>query len=436
MSFDPCREWLGIDALDLSDARRVLGIAPTESDPRVIAAAAERRLTMLAALAPGPFARARAALMERVTEARDGLLAELPPAPELPAPLPPSPVVLPWSAPPPPVVPPPVPSAAPVVAPQVFVAPATLELPQLGASRTAPRRRARRGGQGPVIALLAALAVAAAGLGGFMLRDRVGVGGSRTVAVATAGSRTTSPPDAAAPPPEPIRRPQEVTRPPTSETSPKPKPRGDTRPADDEEPAGTPPGARPADPVTAPPAPADADAARAIDEQLGKAFTSLRERDFAAAAQAVAAAGARAGDDPEAGARVGRWRLLVNVARDVPRYLDDALQASSGNEFDVGGTRIGVIEVTADRLIYRARGRTERVSRERAPSPVLGAILATWFANDGRADNFVFLGAFRLLADPSDPAGARRDWQSAARGGVDSGSHLLLLLDDPIVRGR
>ena len=38
MSFDPCREWLGIPAVDLVSAHAVLGVSPGETDPTVIAA--------------------------------------------------------------------------------------------------------------------------------------------------------------------------------------------------------------------------------------------------------------------------------------------------------------------------------------------------------------------------------------------------------------
>jgi hypothetical protein len=40
IGFDPSREWLGIDAVDLADPFRVLGLAANVSDPAVVTAAA------------------------------------------------------------------------------------------------------------------------------------------------------------------------------------------------------------------------------------------------------------------------------------------------------------------------------------------------------------------------------------------------------------
>lgn len=75
MAFDPCREWLGIDAVDLGEPTRVLGLPPGCRDAAAIAAAAEARLEALRRVTPGPFAKAHAALVARVEEARDTLLA-------------------------------------------------------------------------------------------------------------------------------------------------------------------------------------------------------------------------------------------------------------------------------------------------------------------------------------------------------------------------
>ena len=75
MAFDPCREWLGIDAVDLGEPTRVLGLPVGCRDAAAIAAAADARLDALRRVTPGPFAKAHAALVARVEEARDTLLA-------------------------------------------------------------------------------------------------------------------------------------------------------------------------------------------------------------------------------------------------------------------------------------------------------------------------------------------------------------------------
>ena len=83
--FDPCRQWLGIDALRLGDARAVLGVPAGEVDPRVVTRAADARLDLLRAISPGPFELARTSLIRRVEEARDNVLAEIAAVPARPA---------------------------------------------------------------------------------------------------------------------------------------------------------------------------------------------------------------------------------------------------------------------------------------------------------------------------------------------------------------
>jgi hypothetical protein len=82
--FDPCRQWLGIDAVHVGNARLVLGVSPQEADPLVVLRAAEARLNLLRAISPGPFEMARAGLIKRVEEAREKLLAEIAASPPRP----------------------------------------------------------------------------------------------------------------------------------------------------------------------------------------------------------------------------------------------------------------------------------------------------------------------------------------------------------------
>lgn len=82
--FDPCRQWLGIDAVHVGNARLVLGVSPQEADPSVVVRAAEARLNLLRAISPGPFEMARAGLIKRVEEAREKLLAEIAASPPRP----------------------------------------------------------------------------------------------------------------------------------------------------------------------------------------------------------------------------------------------------------------------------------------------------------------------------------------------------------------
>ena len=71
--FDPCRQWLGISALELDDPRKLLGLDSID-DPIRILQAAEARLARLQAVEAGPYEVARRALVARIEEARDRLL--------------------------------------------------------------------------------------------------------------------------------------------------------------------------------------------------------------------------------------------------------------------------------------------------------------------------------------------------------------------------
>jgi len=133
MAIDPCREWLGIDAVDLAQPHVVLGVDRDESNPTVITAAADTRLQSLRTVSPGPFEKAHAALLTRVAEARDQMLQSIAARPPAPTP-PPRPRGL--AAPPPP----PVRAAAPALAPPpVPIETAPPVLPALGLAAFAPQ---------------------------------------------------------------------------------------------------------------------------------------------------------------------------------------------------------------------------------------------------------------------------------------------------------
>lgn len=74
-SFDPCREWLGIDPTDLVSPHLVLGVAATETDPLMIVRAADQRLARLRDVDAGPLAHVRDGLAARVEQSRDTMLA-------------------------------------------------------------------------------------------------------------------------------------------------------------------------------------------------------------------------------------------------------------------------------------------------------------------------------------------------------------------------
>lgn len=144
--FDPCKQWLGIDALSLSDPWLVLGVARGETNPLAIVRAADAKLAILRAVPPGPLTLARDALVKRVEAARDELLSAASQAAQAaPAPLAPPPRPM--------FAPPPVPMAPPVP-------------PVLAAAEPSPPVRLNRqpvakqsSGSSAVVAVISLLAV-------------------------------------------------------------------------------------------------------------------------------------------------------------------------------------------------------------------------------------------------------------------------------------
>lgn len=153
--FDPCKQWLGIDALSLGDPWLVLGVARGETNPLAIVRAADAKLTILRGVPAGPLSIARDALVKRVEAARDELLASAAQAIQTAQP----PLAPPTLAAPPPrptYAPPPVPMAPPV--PQM---PAPSE--QAPVVRLSKQPVARQSSVGPaVVAVISILAVVAA----------------------------------------------------------------------------------------------------------------------------------------------------------------------------------------------------------------------------------------------------------------------------------
>jgi hypothetical protein len=138
--------------------------------------------------------------------------------------------------------------------------------------------------------------------------------------------------------------------------------------------------------------------------------------------------------DADSAQRAERMRLLATYARGYARYRDRAFKsASSGRDYEIDGRRISVIEVTPSDFIYRLSGKNVTVSRK-TMSPVLEVgVVESWFGADGRAANYLFLGARWLCKDRPNHARARAAWQKAADGG-ENAAPLMALLDDPITQ--
>lgn len=443
MPFDPCREWLGIDAVDLDTPHLVLGLRAGETDPVAVGRAAAARLSILHALVPGPFVVARDALVKRVEEARDGMLAALPPPGGMAAASPGGPrqgiPPLPrGAAPGPPAADPALPWMAPVAGGRgelPFDVPPAARGPAHHPPHHHHHHPSRTADSSVTLATLALLLAAATGLGGYWYasRDRA----DRQVA-----QRTTQKPaeraagGGAEQPAQPREQPADRARP-RPRTRPDPAPAAQPAPAPAGEMAFLPAPVRP--PPAEPPPQLDAAAAArataAVDASLRQAFAAITGRDFAAADRVIRAARDQAGDDPDLHQRIDRWNLFNDYSREFMRHAADALKAANaGRDYPLGRTRIAVIESTPTMLVYKQTGEVKRVPRERIPHDVLTAIVGTWFAADGRAANHIVLGVHHLAQPQPDVAAARREWQTAANGG-ESMAGMMPLLDDPIIRG-
>lgn len=491
MSFDPCREWLGIDAVDLASPAKVLGVSGGESDPSVITTAAERRLTMLHAVDPGPFGKAHVAILERVLEARDELLrlarsAAAPPAPPAeaprpqfappprprslaegfaspvrpaasprldPTPSPPSPATpLPAAEATAPPAPPPVPPAVPAAA---IVEPAddspAASVDPEGIRRPVVRRQASS--SGTILAAVAFLAAAGIALAAYVawplpatVRERevarrpaqpqaAPVERWRPARPAEAGVSNRRD-DATAGGAATVERPRsEATRRPTAE-----------RREADKEAARLARERAEADAAQASREremaerrrmeAAAANAASTVDRSLGDALASLRRRDIAAANRAVDVARKAAADADDAAllSRAQRWGLLVDYAGQLDDLVKQAIDAANaGRDYKIGNRTVSVIEITPTSFVYKEAGQMKRGARASLPRPVERAILTTWFAGSPRPANHIFVGVHHLLEDRPDLGAVRAEWQKALAGEEGTKS-LMPLLDDPLLR--
>lgn len=410
MSFDPCREWLGIPAVDLVSAHAVLGVSPGETDPTVIAAAAQKRLQILRGISPGPFTKAHAALIVRVEEARDAMLATVPAATQRSSP--------------PARVPPPLPSR-PVLTEAGNVGP-TLAAPVIVVGdRSRRRQRSVAGGGFAVIALIAAAAAAATA---YVAWPRPGSGAARRVASREgaggpqeASAAVPPPPTTAAASDEPAPSPPREPEPPRAATRVTPPP------------AEIPPQPRPVGANTQAATPAPAPQRGEVERLLRDAYAALQRHDHDAAAQMIQSAAKAAGDDGDLGTRVGRFDLLVDYARQFDGHLEKSLaSANEGREYAIGDRMISIIEIGPETYAYKEAGRIHRGPRASMPKAFERAILRQWFDADGRAANHILLGVQLLLDEkPSLPA-VRDEWETALAGEPATAS-ILPLLDDPIL---
>lgn len=400
--FDPCRQWLGIDAVELGDPRRVLGLVPSEADPLVVLRAADARLTLLRSIAPGPFDMARSALIKRVEESREAVLAQIAATPK--------PLVTSFAEPVPPW-------GAPKTADDGFVA-----------VKTRPVYRKQSSGLGGFLLLLALLAAAAGGLAWYWKNQQ---SFKDVVAVINGGTKKSTSKKSEAPKLQPEPQPE-----PDVEPAPEPQPRSEPAPPPDPEPQrevtveSTAAQQEPSAEASSAEATNDAADAEAIGPFLKKALVALQHEQFDEADDALG----QAGDEAMGGAaadRLAKWQALVTYAKGFADLRERALDAARpGLEYEIDGKLVAIVELDSTKIIYRYAGKNKTLSRSKIPNKLMLALLEKWL--NRKPANHLYLGAYYATKPEPDLDKARDAWHQAQQGGADA-SELLPLLVDPLL---
>lgn len=443
--FDPCRQWLGIDAVDLGNARRVLGVGPGETDTIAVVRAADGRLNLLRSLSPGPFEMARTALVKRVEEARDKLLAEITASSSLaPPPRSGSGFAMPappaqWSAPPPPrpgvaATPPPVPGpgAAPPAVAEAAGFPEQIRI------RTTVYRK-RTPWVGITLAILG-LAAAAGGLGYYTFvvlpqerRDAAFGAVAKVDRGREATSRRSDRRDSSDE--VPLRK-DPMTR---AEMSPARRPQPVRAMEQQAESAAAAPVVA-APPVAARPATNPEPAAdtadglqdAATDQRLADVLAKMRRGASADETKPLLEAAFKGAKSALGRRRVEAWQQLAAYYRGFFGFRDKALAAlAPGDEFDVKSQRIIVNEVDDEVVKIRAAGQNKIYPRDKIPAGIVLAIVTRFLDNAANPANDLYVGAYHLAKPASDAARAREHWERAQAGGADAAA-LMALLEDPV----
>jgi len=481
--FDPCRQWLGIDAVDLGNARLVLGVTPQEADPLTVLRAAEARLNLLRSLSPGPLEMARAGLIKRVEESREKLLAEIAAGPPRIVPVAGTTFTMPrppsqLAAASPPSLPaagfPIPPSTGPPAAVPASGWPHPDGEPQSGGygqdqfkiRKTVYRKQNSVAG---TAALVLSLAAVAGGLWYYSIQQKK----LRAVAAADRLSAARASKELKKVSPMPDRKPKEekkkLSPDPTSDdaissgkpATPRDRPRPVPAPAADEQvgelstdfPAPAPaqpsrpkpmkPAAKPANdevmddpsppepPITMTAAALEAleKESRELGEKLEEVLEAMQKREYDTASRLLAKEAKKAAS-PQAGRRLAGWEYLAEYSKGFDGFRDQALAAvQAGDEYDVKNQKVAIVEVDTQVLKYRASGKTTTVRLDKIPGGIVLAIVMQWF--DENPANDLYLGAYHLSKPEPDPSRAREHWEKADAAGADA-SALLPLLDDPV----
>lgn len=167
-----------------------------------------------------------------------------------------------------------------------------------------------------------------------------------------------------------------------------------------------------------------------IDKGVKTCLEALMRKEFDTATRALKPLEEIATEKREAD-RIAGWQQLVEYSKGFLDYRDQAIDAmKSGDEYDVNGKKIAIVEVNDTEVVIRVTGMERRWERGSLPAAVELAIVTSWF--DANPANMLYLGASYFARPEPDLEKAKEHWSKAMIGGANA-SLLLPLLDDPVV---
>jgi hypothetical protein len=131
-------------------------------------------------------------------------------------------------------------------------------------------------------------------------------------------------------------------------------------------------------------------------------------------------------------AMLGRLKVLLDSARTYREAIQESIsKLQAGSSFDVGATKVGVVETGRNKVIFRVNG-TNRTYTIRDLPVGLAAALAAQTLSDADPNTLTLKGAY-VLATPRaspDELEKAREFLTQASGSSDAAKEILTLLDD------
>ena len=182
-------------------------------------------------------------------------------------------------------------------------------------------------------------------------------------------------------------------------------------------------------PPTEMPVAAAIEESRGLNEPRAAVLKAMQRQEYDTVDRLLETVSRKATSD-EARSRINGWRQLATYVKGFFDFRTKALAAvKAGDEFEVNGKKIGVVEVDDEKFIYRVAGVSKTCPPDKIPAGIVLAIVTQWF--DNKPANDLYLGSYHLAKPESDPQRAREHLEKAEAGGADA-SALMPLLDDPV----